>query len=668
MIFGHLRQSPEDPTSNLADPATWMWEAFGSGTSHAGVSVNERTALNYSAFWACVRYLANAIAMPPLKVYRRDGDRREPDRMHRNWTLLHDRPNPMMSSFQFRQVAQSHLMTWGNFYAEREVNGRNETVALWPLRPDRVRIVIQSNEKFLAYEMKDGGLETLAPGRYLHVAGLGYDGVMGYSPVAMIRQSIGLGMAAEEYGARFYGAGGRVPYIVTTPESFTPERRERFRKAWETAQGGAGDGLKRSHRVAILDEGMQVHTIGMPHDDSQFLETRRFQVEEMARVNGVPQHKIQSLEKADFSNIEQQAIEAVQDAVMPWAINWEQQLNWELFKEGERASWYCEFELDVLLRGDAKSRAETLKIKREWGIINADEWRQLDNQNPLPDGLGQKYLVPLNMVDAANMEALSQSQDEPPDDRFVRRANETRADRSAASRHRLAAAYVKVFERAAQHFAAREARAALRILRKAFKGERPAQQLLEDLREFYQTFPEAIRRELLPVVLALAELVRQEIALETGQAVPRENLERFAVEYVSGYSDRHIGSSMRQVRKLLEDTPSEEVQEVLAVRFGEWESSRAAKIAANEAVRAGNALSVTAYAVVGVAALVWRAIGANCPLCTKLNGRRVGIAEPFLTSGDVVESDDEKTQPLRVKSTVRHPPLHRGCDCVITGA
>jgi len=669
LIFGNLvkRASPENPTSSLSNPANWVWDAFGASESVSGVTVNERTALNYSAFWACVRYLSNAIAVPPLKVYKRQGKGREAARDHRNWVLLHDRPNAAMTSFQFRQVAQAHLMTWGNFYAEREMNGRGETVGLWPLRPDRVDVVIRGREKHLAYRLSDGGIVALNPGEFLHIAGLGFDGFVGYSPVSLMREAIGLGMSGESYGARFFGSGGRVPYVVTSPVRMTPEAQDRWRKQWEQVHGGAGDGLKRAQRVALLDEGMSVQSIGMPHDDSQFLETRRFQVEEMARINGVPQHKIQSLEKADFSNIEQQAIEAVQDAVQPWATNWEQVLNWELFTPAERKVYYCEFNLDVHLRGDSMARAESLAIQRQWGIVNADEWREKENMNPLPDGQGEKYLVPLNMMDSADMSA-GESVDVAPD-RSIRAVaavgNDERSLRSAESRHRFQKAYAQLFERAAQHFVTREARAAARALARAFKGDRPVEDLMADLRKFYASFGESVRREMLPVVLALAHLVRREIEIETGSAVAAENVERFAQRYVNDFADKHIGDSMGQVRALLEEVDADELQGVLEQRFSDWETDRAAKIGATESVKSGNALSVVAYGMAGVLTLVWRTISQNCPLCNQMNGRTVGTGGKFLHKGDTVQPDDEDTQPLVVRRGVRHPPLHRGCDCVV---
>lgn len=661
MILGNLarRSTLENPSQSLRD-----FFLDDGAESFTGRTVNEKTALTYTAFWACVRYLSNSLAMPPLKVYRRDGRARFEVRDHRNWSLLHDRPNPEMSSFQWRETGMGHCLTWGNFYCERELDGNGRTIALWPLRPDRVSVVRQGGVKFLAVQEKTGEIVKVPPDRYLHIAGPGYDGTVGYSVVAQIKQAIGLGLSAEENGARFYGGGGRVPFVVTSPLEMKPEAQERFRKAWEQTHGSQGEGLRKSHRVAVLDQGMSVQQIGLSNEDNQFLETRAFQVEEMARAMGVPQHKIQLLQNADFSNIEKQAIEAVTDAVMPWAIRWEQTLNWVLFSEVERRSLYAEFLLDVLLRGDAEARAAALKTQREWGIINADEWREKENMNPLPNGQGEAYLVPLNMVDAASL-GEEVSTDEPPDDRGETRSVEQRALRSATARFRLHAAYVKLFQRAAEHFVTHEARAALRILKKAFESAAPVEDLIRLLEEFYRTFSDSVIREMFPVILAMSELIRQEIESETGSTVAVENLERFSAQYVQGYADRHIGSSMGQVRKLVEETPAEELRETLSQRFTEWGDRRFVKIATNESVRAGNALAMTAYGLVGVAFLVWRTIGGNCPLCDQMNGRRVVTGAPFLNKGDGVVPDDDKTATLVVRSTTRHPPLHRGCDCVI---
>lgn len=353
-------------------------------------------ALTHSGYLACVKVISETLASLPLKVYRRTSDDgRELARDRDVYRILHDRPNDLMSSFTLRQVLQQHLLAWGNAYAELEYDKRGRLVAVWPILPDRTKVWIEmrpSQRPAKWLETRVGSEQVVfAPGSFLHIPGMGFDGVCGYSALHTYRNAVGLALATEKFGARWFAGGGKPPVILKTERVLNPEAVDRLRQQWERQHGN----LDSANRAVILDEGMDLQAIGVPPDDSQFLQTRKFQISEMARIFRIPPHKIGDLERATFSNIEAQSIEFVQDTILPWCSLWESYLNHDLFSPADRGTLYAEFVLDGLLRGDSKTRAEANAILRSWGILSANEWRKGENLDPIEGG--DTYLVPLNM-------------------------------------------------------------------------------------------------------------------------------------------------------------------------------------------------------------------------------------------------------------------------------
>ena len=322
------------------------------------MDVSPSTALQVTAVFACVRILAETVAGLPLHVYRRlenGGKARAPD--HYLYSLLHYLPNPEMTSFEFREVMMGHVCTWGNAYAEIEFDRAGRVRALWPLRPDRMTVKRVNGRLQYIYKLSkpdsQGRTEiTLRDEQVFHVHGLGSDGIVGYSPIHLARQAVGLALAAEEFGARFFGNDARPGVVLEHPGQLGDEAHKRLRESWESRHGG----LDKSHRVAILEEGLKVHEIGLPPEDAQFLQTRKFQVSEIARMFRIPPHMIADLERATFSNIEHQSLEFVIHTIRPWLVRWEQEIYRSLLTPQERKTYFAEFLVDGLLRGDIKSR------------------------------------------------------------------------------------------------------------------------------------------------------------------------------------------------------------------------------------------------------------------------------------------------------------------------
>lgn len=389
--------------SGLATPEKWVEDWFsGGGQTAAGVQVSEETALHYSPFFAGVNAISSDIGKLPLPLYERlepRGKRRA--REHPLYPVLHDQANDLMGAMVFRRTVTGHALTWGTGYAYVDWTDAGTVAGLWPLRPDRIRpdVVHTGRGKMTVtwiYQDPGLGISTrLFRDEVLPVGGLGYDGLRGYSVVAMARQSIGLGLAAERYGASFFANGSRPGGVLKTPKSFRDDKaRERLKTDWENLHKG----LDRAQRIAILEEGMEWQQIGIPPEDAQFLETRRFGVEDMARWLRLPPHKIAHLERSTNNNIEHQALEYVTDTLQSWLVGWEQAIQMRLLTTLEKPRFFAEHLVAGLLRGDLKTRYEAYAIGRNWGWWSADDVRELENANPLPDGKGQEYLQPLNMV------------------------------------------------------------------------------------------------------------------------------------------------------------------------------------------------------------------------------------------------------------------------------
>ena len=350
-----------------------------------------------TAVYACVRILAETIASLPLHTYKHTARGKEKAKEHRLYYLLHDEPNPEMTSFVFRETLMSHLLLWGNAYAQIIRDGRGNVISLYPLLPDRMVVDrTQAGELYYEYQ-KDIGSVILHRDEVLHIPGLGFDGLVGYSPIAMAKNAIGMALACEEYGATFFANGANPGGVLEHPGVVKDPKR--VRDSWNAVYQGSGN----AHRVAVLEEGMKFQSIGIPPEQAQFLETRKYQTEEICRIFRVPPHLVASLDRATFSNIEHQSISFVDNTIIPWVSRIEQSLQRSLFTEAEKKVYFAKFNLNARLRGDAASRANFYQTMRQNGVMSANDIRELEEMNLIPDELGgSKYLVNGNFVDMAS--------------------------------------------------------------------------------------------------------------------------------------------------------------------------------------------------------------------------------------------------------------------------
>lgn len=375
----------------------WLQDLFAGRPTYTGINLTEQRALTHSAVFACVHVLAQTLAMLPLNVYRtlpNGGKSRAHD--HPLNRILHDVPNPEMNSFLFRETLQGHLGLWGNAYAEIQRNRYGDIVALWPLRPDRTKPFRDPETKEIKYSVSfsDGTTVALPYHLVLHIPAFGFDGLIGYNPIDIAAQSIGLGLASEEFGARFYGNGATVGGVLEHPGDLGPDGRKNVRESFEEMHKG----LSNSHRLMILEEGMTYKQIGIPPQTAQFLETRQFQTSEIARFYHMPAHMIGDLTRSTNNNIETQSGEFVKYTMMPWIVRWEQTMNMRLLTELEQTlrSMFTKFNVMGLLRGDSKARAEFYHTGRLDGWLNADMILELEDMNPIGGQAGQGFWMPEN--------------------------------------------------------------------------------------------------------------------------------------------------------------------------------------------------------------------------------------------------------------------------------
>ena len=395
-------QSPPEvrKVSRLDQPESWLLRSLGANL--AGVSVNTDSALGISAVYACVRILAESVASLPLKLYQKRGDERRESPENPLYRLLKEEPNAAQTSFEFREMLQGHLGLRGNAYARIIRDGGGRVIQLEPLHPADVE-VREYNGGRIIYHVEG---EAVDPYFILHIKGLSSDGIKGLSPIALLRETLGLAIAARQHGNTLFGNNATPGGVLKTPMAMTAEQVQKLREDWDKMHKG----VDNSGRPAILYGGMEWQSVGINNQDAQFLEGRRFDVEEIARAYRIPLHLLQSTEKATSwgSGIEQQNIGFLEYTLRPWLVRWEQSLNRVLLTESQKGQgYYFKFNLDALLRGDFKTRMEGYRTGIEAGIFSINEVRRLEDLNPLAGDEGDTHYRPLNTAPAATLETVN---------------------------------------------------------------------------------------------------------------------------------------------------------------------------------------------------------------------------------------------------------------------
>lgn len=386
--FSKPRNAPGAELPKIEDNVRDSGGLFIFGRADSGERVDEKSALQIATVYACVRLLAETVASLPLHLYRYTdkGDGKERATDHPLYKILYRQPNPEMTSFSFREALMTHLLLWGNAYAQIVRDGKNGVLGLYPLLPENVEIDRAENGElyyiYHAYTDEVPGEHDkdilLMRDEVLHIPGLGFNGLVGFSPIAMMKNSLGATLAVEKYGSAFFKNGAQPAGVLEHPGVLKDPQK--IRDNWMNAYGGAGN----AHKVAVLEEGMQYKPISLPPEDSQFLSTREFGVEEICRIFRVPPHMVQDLKRATFNNIEHQSIDFVMHTIMPWLVRIEQGIIKDVLVEEEQEEYFPKFNVDGLMRGDYQSRMNGYAVGFSNGFLSPNDIRRLENMDLIP--------------------------------------------------------------------------------------------------------------------------------------------------------------------------------------------------------------------------------------------------------------------------------------------
>jgi len=560
-----------------------------------------------------------------------------------------------MTSMNYREAMIGQCVMWGDCFSEKDIDGAGNVKALWPLQSSKMTVKRINDVLLYEYCLPGGKLAILPRERVLHVPAFGGNGLAGYNIVDKGREAIGIALALEEFAARFFGNSAKPPAVLEHPGTLGQDGIENLRKSWGEAQGG----LSNVHRIAILEEGMKLHEYGVSPEQAQALQARKFSVTEIARLTNLPPHILKDLDRASFNNIEQMSLELVVYSLRPWMVRFEQNYTTQLLSEKEQKKYFVEHLIDGLLRGDTVQRWTAYTQGFNIGALSPNDILEMENKNPY-DG-GDQHFVQLNMipVDEAGDYAQTKLQTPSPEEKGIR--SEVRA-RAGKERMRLRNAYYRLFTDAGQRVINKETKAIKQAIKKHI-GERDNTTFEKWLESFYGDLPQYVRTIFAPVIRAYAEAIQAAAANEVGVDVGvTPEMEQFIEEYLDSYSARHIESSLEQLRNLVETTKAEELQTALEIRTDEWADTRADKVAQRETVRADGAFTRFAFAAAGVTYLRWVAHGSSsCPWCRSLDGKIVGIQQPFVDPGDLTAGG----QTMTVYGPKLHPQLHDGCQCQI---
>ena len=636
---------------------TYQWyDLLAGAATPSGVIVNEDNAMRYSAVYACVRIISESIASLPLVLYRQQGRSKGRALDHPLFPVLHDLPNPEMTSLEWRELMMAHCLLRGNGWSQKETNFRGQTIELWPLNPEKMEGWERRGGKlYWLYRNPDNRLEAINSDRIHHIKGLG-DGLWGRSPIEQTaRHPIGLGLATEEFGARFFSNGAHLNKILKHPGKLSPQAYERLKASVVSESTG----LSNAHKTKILEEGMSIEALGIAPNEAQFLETRKFQVTEIARIFRVPPHMLADLDRATFSNIEHQSLNFVMYSLRPWLVRHEQAIYRDLLLEGERNTYFAKYIVEGLLRGDMASRYAAYTSAITAGHMTRNEARELEDRNPL-EGLDEP-LLPLNMMEVG----ATPPAPAPPPQRYLPIDRETRAIKTSADRRALMNRNVRLFEDAAARVVKRETHD-IRLAAKSKLGKRDAKGFATWLEDFYKQlrtwFPDYFK----PLMLSYAESIMASVAAELdGEPAPLDDeLREWIDGYLANYTEVYAVGGEKQLRALLaESEGDEEAEKAINERMDGWDETKAGKEGFAQAFEAGNALAIFGYTAGGVSFLRWVANSGACPICQKFDGRRIKIGGAFVDEGDKVEA--EGVDPLPIVRKISHGPLHSGCSCTV---
>lgn len=631
----------------------------------------EIAALNISAFWNAVTLIAGHIAALPLKVYRRlpDGGREEA-KDHPLYRVLKYKANPYMTSYQWRECQMVHMELYNELFVY-VFRPTYDHIELFPLLPDRTwRRKVDGVYRIIT--IVDGKQLTIPESDVIHIPGLTFDGINGINPFRCRKLSLSLMAAAEKSANEFYHQGAAPGGILEYPGRFTGANDERYlRLKQETDQNYAG--LGKHHRMMILEDGQKFQPLQFDAEKIQMLSTRKFTPSEVARWMNIPPHKLKDLERATFSNIEQQNIDYVVDSLLPRLVRLEQGLSAALLADSELDTHYIEFNVDGLLRGDSKQRAESYAIQRQNGVLTANQWAQKENMNPIPktEG-GDLRLVPMNMIPLNTIASYYGDQSKSGDtgsegstgERSAARMLYARCKRDATSRRMITRNYQPLIKGVFDTVVGMDVKGIRKAADDYLKSGNVTG-FVDWAIAFYKDFRAEVTKTVGPVISTFGNEIRDICLSEINSKMDvTSQVDRFAKSFIEVLGLRYSTNSIARLKHLINVAAKEERDPYKDItdQADEWEEGRASKSAEEESVRAENAFSRAAWAAAAVTKVMWISSGKSCPYCDSLNGKIIGIDQSFISAGEEFKPDGAE-YALTPSTNISHGPAHDACDC-----
>lgn len=684
MLLDLIRRGDAETRSGLPTNVRQWRTLLGLGVQTAsGARVNEDSSLALGTVYACVKFLSMQLAALPVHVYRQSGRGRERVHDHPLDRILSVNANPRQTAFDAMQFLGASLFLRGNgvAFVQRDVSGR--LLSIFPLRWDHLEPRLDDRGLSFVHTPPSGDASELLPGSYMFVHGLSLDGVLGLSPISAQRESVGYGLALQDYHSRFFSNSASPRGALTMEGSLgggDPELAEAAITRLRTQFEALYSGTENAHRVAILEEGLKWEQIGINPKDADFLDSRKFNRSEIAGWFGIPPHLIGDLEKGSFSNVETQSLEFVLYHFLPWLRLVEQAIVRDLLTEEERDSGlFVRFVVEGLLRADSKSRAEFYTSGITAGWLSRNEVREKENLNPLPGG--DDLLVPLNMarVDAATGEVIQPTPSGPAPSgvagaALVRSSTPALEVRARSERTKIARSFVPLIEDVVGRIIRAEERRLEKILAATLPEARGAADpqlvaflaAIEELHAEDGEFRGWIISKLRPNVRALGGAIFEASSGELETPPGSDGLADFLEGVAAAFAARYAIGSLRGLEAAAHARPDAPAAGVRAL-LEKWKAERPGRVAQKETVQQSRAAAREAFRRGGHTALRWRATGENCPFCQRLDGRIVAIdGGSFVNAGETFEA--EGRSPITPPTFIGHPPLHRGCDCEIDPA
>ena len=631
--------------------------------SLAGINVNEKKAMQFIAFFSCIRVISESIAVLPLKTYK-DSENKEIAKDHPVYKLLKKKPNSKMTIYTLKQITGYHLTTWGNAYWYIEFDERLRLKEIIPLLPDRTNPILTPSGDIIYSTTVDNQQMNLRSDQVCHFKGPSMDGIVGLSLLSLLKETIGLGLAANEYGARFFGQGTHIGGVLESPNKLSDIAYERLKKDMET-----NGGITNSHKLKILEEGLTFKRLGLPPGDSQFLETRKFQTEELARFFRVPPHKIGDLSKTSYNSIEQQDIEFFKDTLTPYLTMMEQEINSKIFIYKDEDLYFVEHDINAILRGDVKTRYEAYAIARQWGWLSANDIRKKENEPPIEGG--NVYLSPMNMTPSTE---LGKPSPDPLESKRhllhfetmnVANVDEKRHSkvevRNANKRFLLSSSYKQKFSTVIEEFTRTEIQEFKRQVKKHSDSRSGIEDLFKEIKDFYNQHRSEIETKYSQKMNEYLSELRHILEEELGQKINFKEFNEDIEKYLNSYVNRHITSNMDGLNEIIK-AQTELNNKDIENSLDELGQRSVSSEAMEESNRLGNYFAVVSYKFFQRKAK-WVTTGSSsCPICRKMDGKIVSAGKPFIRKNDEIKLGDSVFSSGYDR---KHAPLHNGCDCIV---